>query len=160
MIKDYPYMQEEEFDKTFPLIPSPEGDMVWHKGFFDEAKKMQAGGKQIFTVIEGDDPHWYAADGFHIVNSIGYLVSTTMVASNFVEAIYIEGEEPSAYEEALSRLDEAVNAHLDTLTPDELRSIVFNNLYEEHRKVDEKEQLIEYVANLIPDFDPEDYNDQ
>jgi len=99
MIKDYPYMQEEEFDATFPLIPAPDGDTVWCKGYFNQAKEMQDNGKQIFTVIEADDDHWYAADGFHIVNSLGYLVSTVKAPDDFIEAIYIEGDPDLAEED-------------------------------------------------------------
>lgn len=165
MIKNYPYMQEEQFNMLYyeHLIPSPEDseNKMWDTTLYEEVCKQQDKGFHIFTIIEGDDPHWYASPGFHIVNRVGYLVSSKPIPDSLIEAIWSEGDEPpTAYEEAYSRLDEAINAHLDTLTPDELRQIVFDDLYETHRKMDEKQELIEYVSNLLPDFDPEDYTQE
>jgi hypothetical protein len=80
----------EEFNSRYQLIVNPlnplagwalnDSDGCLYETYGEElefVKRQPA--RQIWTLVDGDDGALYLLSGFHLVNRIGYLVSTTPV---------------------------------------------------------------------------------
>ena len=89
-------MSEREFDATYsPFIGPRKDEPLWDTSEFEAMKsKAQAGGYQVWTIVEGDDDNnWYAAPGYHIVNRIGYLLTKKPCADEGRCYVWFEDEE-------------------------------------------------------------------
>ena len=157
-------LTEKQFLEKYPplQVESDEGSYMFDD--FERAKRFDREGYQVFTIVDdgGETENWYAEPGFHVVNKLGYVVSENQLTpaewDEWQGAIWFEADDViTAYDEAYSRLEEAINNELNGMTADQLRQFVYEYLYELHRKTDENQELIDYVATQLPDFDPEDY---
>jgi len=83
-------LSEDEFDERYPLLPNHlNRDAGWVYGdgpgclfeTYGEELEFVRGQdpRTVWTFIDGDDNDQYVVSGFHIVNRIGYLISTRPV---------------------------------------------------------------------------------
>lgn len=103
---------EDEFDATYLLRPNhlnPNASWVTGDGpgclfetYGDElAFVRQQDPDTIWTLLDGDDGDLYVASGYHLVNRIGYLISTVPVPDDLFIQVHIpmdsetdEGDRP------------------------------------------------------------------
>jgi hypothetical protein len=80
-------MTEDEFDKQYPLITNhinPNASWAFGDGpgcLFETygvelAFVRSRDPRTIWTLVDGDDSNQYVISGYHLVNRIGYLIST------------------------------------------------------------------------------------
>jgi hypothetical protein len=80
-------MTEDEFDAQYPLITNhinPNASWAFGDGpgclfeTYDEelAFVRSQDARTIWTLVDGDDGSQYVISGYHVVNRIGYLIST------------------------------------------------------------------------------------
>ena len=50
--------------------------------------------RTIWTIVDGEDSDLYVMSGYHFVNRIGYLISTTQVAENTDVLVHIPMDDP------------------------------------------------------------------
>jgi hypothetical protein len=80
-------LTEDQFDATYPLIPNHiEPNASWAFGdgpgclfetYGEELDFVRSQDpRTIWTLVDGDDGDQYVISGYHLVNRIGYLIST------------------------------------------------------------------------------------
>lgn len=83
-------MTEDEFDAAYELLPnhlnlqaswaSGEGAGCLFETYGEELQFVRLQDPQtIWTVLDGEDGNLCVVSGYHFVNRIGYLISTTIV---------------------------------------------------------------------------------
>jgi hypothetical protein len=83
-------IDEDTFDALFPLRPNHlDGNASWAHGdgpgclFETYGEELEFVRQQdpltVWTFVDGDDGDQYLVSGYHLVNRIGYLISTTPV---------------------------------------------------------------------------------
>lgn len=77
---------EEEFREHFKPLPSPSGDQGTDIWSWAEVKDQDP--LHVWSIVEGDDYNWYALAGFHVVNMVGYSVTTVPADCNIEEAVF------------------------------------------------------------------------
>ena len=84
---------EDEFDSTYSLLPNhlnPHASWSYGEGpgcifetYGEELAFVRSQDpRTIWTLLDGDDGDLYLASGYHLVNRIGYLISTTPIAGD------------------------------------------------------------------------------
>ena len=80
-------MTEDDFDKQYPLVTNhidPNASWAFDDGpgclfetYGEELDFVRAQNpRHIWTLVDGDDDNQYVISGYHLVNRIGYLIST------------------------------------------------------------------------------------
>ncbi len=80
-------MTEDDFDKQYPLVTNhidPNASWAFDDGpgclfetYGEELDFVRAQNpRNIWTLVDGDDDSQYVISGYHLVNRIGYLIST------------------------------------------------------------------------------------
>jgi len=80
-------MTEDEFDKQYPLITNhidPSASWAFGDGpgclfniYGPEQDFVRSQDpRTVWTLVDGDDGNQYVISGYHLVNRIGYLIST------------------------------------------------------------------------------------
>lgn len=85
MMPDEKPISEQDFDAVWGVYLKPSGD------FFEFQDVRDQPLNHVWTVIEtgdDDDGNWYAQPGFHIVNKIGYVMTTKPRSDSTPHAIY------------------------------------------------------------------------
>jgi hypothetical protein len=83
-------LSEDEFDERYPLIPNHlnpsagwalgEGSGCLFETYGDELDFVRRQDpRTIWTLLDGDDGDLHLASGYHLINRIGYLISTVLV---------------------------------------------------------------------------------
>lgn len=96
---------EDEFDATYSLIPnhlnpnaswgSGDGTGCLFETYGEELAFVRSQNpSNIWTLLDGDDGNLYLASGYHFVNRIGYLISTTPVPGDLLIECCIEMPSP------------------------------------------------------------------
>jgi hypothetical protein len=107
MTETFTELSEDEFDALYPLVPNHLNPSAgWAPGegrgclFETYGEELEFVRRQdprtIWTMLDGDDGDLYLASGYHLVNRIGYLVSTVAVP----ESVSIEVHTPTEREDA------------------------------------------------------------
>ena len=79
------YISEDEFWDDWGVIQKASGIMFE----FEDVKDQPL--NHVWTIIEpgsDEDGHWYASPGFHIVNRMGYVMTTKPWTDELRDAIY------------------------------------------------------------------------
>jgi hypothetical protein len=101
MTETFIELSEDEFDATYPLVPNHiNPNASWGVGegsgclFETYGEELEFVRKQdpntIWTLLDGDEGNLYLASGYHLVNRIGYLISTVGVPSGVSVQVHIE----------------------------------------------------------------------
>jgi hypothetical protein len=101
MTETFIELSEDSFDATYPLVTNHinlnaswacgEGTGCLFETYGEELDFVRAQDPlTIWTLLDGDDGDLYLASGYHIVNRIGYLVSTVPVAEGVSVQVRIE----------------------------------------------------------------------
>lgn len=77
-------LTEAQFNALQPRQPAD-------GGLFDYADVANEPLQHVWTVVEGDDDGWYASPGFHVVNRLGYLLTTHPWTDETEDALWMEG---------------------------------------------------------------------
>jgi hypothetical protein len=96
-------LSEDAFDQTYPLVPNHldpsagwaigEGTGCLFKIFGKELDFVrEQDPNTIWTLLDGDDGDLYLASGYHLVNRIGYLISTVPVPGDVSVQVHIPME--------------------------------------------------------------------
>lgn len=82
---------EQEFTSDWGAHGPHEGGMYDHQDVVDKPRNT------VWTILEGESNRLYAAAGFHVVNRIGYVLTTRPWVTGEEEALWCEGvdEEPA-----------------------------------------------------------------
>jgi hypothetical protein len=91
MTSDLIEITEDEFDATYPLISNhlrPDAGWVYGESggclFETYGEELAFVRRQdprtVWTLVDGDDGDQYLLSGFHLVNRVGYLISTVPMA--------------------------------------------------------------------------------
>jgi hypothetical protein len=108
MTETFIELSEDDFDAKYPLVKNhidPSAGWVIDEGpgclFETYGEELDFVRKQdphtIWTLLDGDDGDLYVASGYHLVNRIGYLLSTVPVPDGAFVQVHIEmqrDEEP------------------------------------------------------------------
>ena len=79
------YISEDAFWDDWGVIQKASGDMFE----FEDVKDQPL--NHVWTIIESgsdEDGNWYASPGFHIVNRMGYVMTTKPWTDELRDAIY------------------------------------------------------------------------
>jgi len=98
-------LSEDEFDQRYPLLPNHlnpnaswgdgEGSGCLFETYGEEVAFVSTQDpRTVWTLIDGDDGGLWVVSGMHLVNRIGYLVSTIPVPRD--DLIEVQLESPSA----------------------------------------------------------------
>jgi len=85
MSADQHLISEREFDESWGAYTAPSGNLF----AFDEVRNQPM--NHVWTVVEtGDDSNgsWYAQPGFHVVNTLGYVLTRKPWTDTTPDAIY------------------------------------------------------------------------
>jgi hypothetical protein len=104
-------LSEDVFDETYPLLRNHlNPNASWGDGegsgclFETYGEELDFVRKQdprtIWTLLDGDDGDLYLASGYHLVNRIGYLVSSVPVRGDANLQVHIEIEAEDEFGEA------------------------------------------------------------
>jgi hypothetical protein len=78
-------ISQDEFWTDWGLILKATGDLLT----FDEVRDQPL--TNVWTIIESgsdQDGNWYASPGFHVVNRIGYVMTTKPWTNYTLDAVY------------------------------------------------------------------------
>jgi hypothetical protein len=93
-------LTEKEFAATYTLLPNHlNPNATWGYGdgagclFETYGEELEFVRKQdpatIWTLVDGDDGDMYVITGYHLVNRVGYLISTTPVPDDLDVEVHI-----------------------------------------------------------------------
>lgn len=94
-------LSEDAFHALFPLLPNHlNADAAWHidgvgaclfdtHGLELEFVRRQHP-RSVWTFVEGDDDRQFLASGFHLVNRVGYLLSTMLLPEGVAAQVWID----------------------------------------------------------------------
>lgn len=93
-------LTEDEFDDRFKLVPNHiNRNATWAFGdgpgclfetYGDEfAFVRQQDPLTVWTLVDGDDGDMYVLNGLHLVNRIGYLISTVLVSDCLTIQVHV-----------------------------------------------------------------------
>lgn len=71
MDTDNSIISEDEFRDVWGAHVREDGDLFEHKDVRDKPLNL------VWTIVETDENHWVAQPGFHVVNRLGYCLTTT-----------------------------------------------------------------------------------
>jgi hypothetical protein len=107
-------LTEDEFDARYPLKPNHLNSSAgWalpdaggclfetHGEEFAFVKRQDP--RTVWTLLDGDDGDMFVVNGLHLVNRVGYLLSTIPVPHNVTVQVYLpmsKDEEPDPLEAA------------------------------------------------------------
>jgi len=107
-------LTEDEFDARYPLKPNHLNPSAgWalgngrgclfetHGEEFAFVKRQDP--RMVWTLLDGDDGDMYLVNGLHLVNRVGYLLSTISVPANVTIQVHLpmsKDEEPDPLEAA------------------------------------------------------------
>jgi hypothetical protein len=80
-------ISEDEFDNRYLLVANPfNANAGWDGCLFETygeelAFVQRQNPRTVWTLVDGDDGEQYVISGFHVVNRIGYLVSSEAVSA-------------------------------------------------------------------------------
>lgn len=77
---------EDDFVSEWGAHASPTGDLFE----FDQVKDHPV--NTVWTVVDTDENHWIAVPGFHIVNKLGYVLTTKPWTDDSIEAFWFEDD--------------------------------------------------------------------
>jgi len=111
MTETFIELSEEVFDATYALVQNHlDPNASWADGegsgclFETYGEELDFVRKQdprtIWTLLDGDDGDLYLASGYHIVNRIGYLISTVPVPCDVGIQVHIPMEKEEEADEA------------------------------------------------------------
>jgi hypothetical protein len=111
MTETFTELSEDAFDAAYPLLRNHlnlnaswgagEGSGCLFETYGEELDFVRRQDpRTIWTVLDGDDGDLYVVSGYHIVNRIGYLVSTTTVPDDISLQVHIEMEREGEADEA------------------------------------------------------------
>jgi hypothetical protein len=111
MTETFIELSEEDFHATYPLVPNHLNPSAgWATGedngclFETYGEELDFVRKQdprtIWTLLDGDDGDLYVASGYHLVNRIGYLLSTVPVPGEVSIQVHIEMQRDEETDEA------------------------------------------------------------
>jgi hypothetical protein len=94
-------LNEDDFDEQYPLLENHVNpDASWSIGsqrgcLFETYGKelefvLQQDPRNVWTLVEGDSGDLWVISGMHLVNRIGYLVSTVPVPADQFIQVHIE----------------------------------------------------------------------
>jgi hypothetical protein len=103
MTDTFTELTEDEFDALYPLIPNHlnpsagwalgEGSGCLFETYGDElAFVRQQDPRTIWTLFDGEDGDLYLGSGYHLVNRIGYLMSTVPAPKGVTIQVHIPME--------------------------------------------------------------------
>jgi len=89
-MRDFIQMSEDGFDATYPLVTNHlnlnaswtygDGPGCMFETYGQELDFVrQQDRRRIWTIIDGQDDDLFIVSGYHLVNRIGYLISTVLV---------------------------------------------------------------------------------
>jgi hypothetical protein len=104
MIETFIELSEDAFATTYPLVPNHlnlnaswgdgEGTGCLFETYGEELEFVRRqDSRTIWTLLDGDDGDLYLASGYHLVNRIGYLISTVPVPNEVSIQVHIKGAE-------------------------------------------------------------------
>lgn len=116
-------LSEDEFDQRYTLVPNHlNPNASWgfsdsrgclFETYGDELEYVRRQDpRTVWTLVDGDDGDQYLVSGFHLVNRIGYLISTMPVP----EGTYIEVRIPSEADDEADRGEPEECPHRDVLS--------------------------------------------
>lgn len=93
-------LTEDEFDSQFPLVENHlnrhaswvigDGPGCLFENYGTElAFVREQDARFVWTIIDGDDGDMYLVSGFHLVNRVGYLLSTVPVPADTIIHVHI-----------------------------------------------------------------------
>ncbi len=85
MNSDYKFISEDDFERIWGVKKHPSGDFFQHKDVIAHPLNC------VWTVVEsGDDAdgNWYASPGYHVVNKLGYVLTSKPWDDITQDAIY------------------------------------------------------------------------
>lgn len=90
---------EDEFHNEWGLTLAPSGDFF----FFEQVKDQPV--EHVWTIVETgfDTGSWYAGPGFHVVNKLGYVLTTRPWVDETPDALYYFDDDD--HEELWAELD-------------------------------------------------------
>jgi hypothetical protein len=119
-------MAEDEFDAQYPLMPNhlnPNASRAFGDGpgclFETYGEELECVQQQdpntVWTFVDGDDGDQYLVSGYHLVNRIGYLISTVAVPEGLEIEVRIPtqsepSDEPAEEESAGSQPDQPIGS--------------------------------------------------
>ena len=90
MTETFIELSEEEFDDRYPLVPNHLNPSAgWARGEgcgclfethgeeFEFVRRYDP--RKVWTLVDGDDGDMYLVNGLHVVNRVGYLLSTVPI---------------------------------------------------------------------------------
>ena len=80
-------ISEDDFVDVWGASASDTGDLFEHPSVKDLPLNT------VWTVVETDDGHWIAIPGFHIVNKLGYVVTTKLWDDETIGAYWCKFDE-------------------------------------------------------------------
>ncbi len=120
MTDDLIEIPEDEFDATYPLKTNHlRADASWDYGdggclfetYGEELEFVrQQDPRTIWTLVDGDDGDQYLISGFHVVNRIGYLISTVPVPEGIEIQVRIPMEDDDSDVETTNDNEERSNS--------------------------------------------------
>jgi hypothetical protein len=100
MTETFKELSEDEFDTLYTLVPNhlnPSAGWALGEGRgclfetcgdeLDFVRRQDP--RTIWTLLDGDDGDLYLASGYHLVNRIGYLISTMPVPEGVIIEVHI-----------------------------------------------------------------------
>ena len=119
-------MAEEEFDRQYPLLKNhlnPDAGWVYGEGpgclFETYGEELEFVRQQdlatVWTLVDGDDGDQDLVSGFHLVNRIGYLISTVPVPDGVDIQVHIPMESPDDEEEQVIAMQQIASLQPDIL---------------------------------------------
>lgn len=100
---DMSLISEDEFDFAFnPLEAKSNGERVILNYTDAErfAKDQGLNKEHIWAIVEGEDDSLYASPGYHVVNTIGFVVTEKPWVTGAEEAVWYEASEDMELEAA------------------------------------------------------------
>ena len=103
-MNDLNNITEDEFDATYSLLPNHlnpnaswsygEGSGCLFETYGEELAFVRSQDpRTIWTLMDGDDGDQYLVSGYHYVNRIGYLISTSPVENGLTIQCHIPNSE-------------------------------------------------------------------
>lgn len=81
-----PIISESDFVELWGAHVHPSGDLLQHEDVVNQPLH------QVWTIVETDEDHWIAMPGFHVVNRIGYCLTTKPWEDGTPDAFWFEND--------------------------------------------------------------------
>lgn len=101
-------LTRDTFDETFQPRESPSGEPLW-----THAETLSQPRRYVWTVVTGDDNRSeYASPGYHIVNAVGYVVTTQPWVDDTLDAVWYDASEDEDEADEADNLIARVSAEM------------------------------------------------